>query len=60
MQHQFIERCVAALVIEEDQADDDIRIRERLDLAIEIFEGALVDGKIAVGGDDQETGEVDV
>ena len=60
MQHQFVERFIAALVIEEDQTDDDIRIRERLDLTIEVFERAFVDGKIAVGGDGQEIGEVNV
>ena len=60
MQHQFIERFVAALVIKKDQTDDDIRIRERLDLAIEIFERTFVDGEIAIGGDDQEIGEADV
>src|SRR5688572_20469948 len=60
MQHQFVERLLPALVIKEDQTDDDIRIGERLDLSIEILERTLVDREITVGVDREQLREIDV
>lgn len=42
MKHEAIERFVAALVVEEDKADDHASVRERFNLAIEGFEIANI------------------
>ena len=60
VEHQFVERFVAAFVVKEDEADGDVRVGERFDLPIEVFEGAFVDGEVAVRCDGEEAGEIDV
>jgi hypothetical protein len=60
MKHEFIERFVSTLVVEQDETDDDALSGKRFDLAIKAFEIARVWFEVGGIGSVEQMGEVDI